>query len=41
MQPLDVGIFSAMKAAWRKELKKCADLDLTAKLLKKRSFPTC
>jgi hypothetical protein len=39
MQPLDVGIFSPMKAAWRKELKKYADLDLTAKLLKKGVSP--
>jgi hypothetical protein len=39
MQPLDVGIFGPMKAAWRKQLKKYADLDPTAKLLKKTEFP--
>ncbi len=39
MQPLDVGIFGPMKAAWRKQLKKYADLDPTAKLLKKNRVP--
>jgi hypothetical protein len=39
MQPLDVGIFGPMKYAWRAQLKRYADLDPTAKLLKKTEFP--
>jgi hypothetical protein len=39
MQPLDVGIFGPMKHAWRAQLKKYADMDPTAKLLKKTEFP--
>jgi hypothetical protein len=39
MQPLDVGIFGPMKAAWRKQLQKYSDQDPSAKLLLKPLFP--
>ena len=39
MQPLDVGLFGPLKNTWRKQLKKYADLDPTAKLLQKTEFP--
>jgi hypothetical protein len=40
MQPLDVGFFDPMKAAWRAQLRKYADRDPTAKLLLKTEFPS-
>jgi hypothetical protein len=40
MQPLDVGFFGPMKAAWRAQLRKYADKDPTAKLLLKTEFPS-
>jgi hypothetical protein len=38
IQPLDVGIFDPMNGAWRKQLKKYANMDSTAEFLKKAQF---
>ena len=39
MQPLDVGLFAPMKAAWRKQLTAYSDKDPAAKMLQKTEFP--